>query len=129
MSCRTDIDAASLWLHRQRNPSLSREELRDSLGWSDSTFKRRERDLRQPGAVLGLWLMALQKGHIPVVDANTQAKLWWFEQVPHLMMVGTPPWTPSDYVDITPLGLIVVPAGATIQEYEKPVHRRPVYEQ
>ena len=126
MSIRTDIDAASLWLLLHRNPGLSREEQRDSLGWSDSKLKRRERDLRDRSVTLTQWIRAMEMGFMDLFVAE---KTWWYEQIPHLMMIGTPPWTPSDYVDITPTLMVVVPTGATIQEYEKPIHRRPVYEQ
>lgn len=128
MTRKTDIGAASLWLHAHRNPDASRAELRDSLGWSDRTFRRRLQSLECPTVTLVAWIEAMKAGKIPWDTLDTHGKIQWYNQIHDLMMIGTPPWTPSDYVDVTDDLRLVVPRGRTLEQYEKATHKEPVYD-
>jgi hypothetical protein len=122
VSRRTDQDAASLWLTRRNNPHASIGEIREAMGWSDRTFWRRCNNLSLPDYNLQALIFALETELRTEDLADPDVRIHWYRRVHDLLMIGTPPWGPNDFVDVDENLRITVPKRATINTYEKGTH-------
>lgn len=126
MHIQTVIETTSFWLTTQREPTLGTTELAELLGWSRGKIHHAAKRVLHPPAHLYRFIKAVADRRLADWD-TLHAKMQWYEDIPHLMMVGTPPWSPSDYVDVRPDGTLFVPRGRIVtpkipHEYKEPVH-------
>jgi len=154
------VKAASLWLTVRRNPGIDTTTLCAAFDWSDRTLSRLTRELARAarpldrqrptrgdvshwypdltptplhdevGPVLVHWLRLLERGKIDLTGASEEDKLVWYRDIPSLMLVGSPPFTPIDYVDARLEGAILtvtVPRSLTSKRQDIPVYKEPAH--
>jgi hypothetical protein len=116
------IDRGTIFLTIKRlsiTERCSQRKLARCLNWSRSTVRRLlEANKRVPN--WDDWLWSLSHGSLRDWDQSA-ARMNWYPQIPHLLMVGTPPWGPDDFVNVYPNGTLWIPRGPMFATW------RPVY--
>lgn len=67
-------------------------------------------------------------GSVDLTKCDPDEKIQWYREIIKLMLVGTPPWSPSDHVDVTVHQgtlYIVLPQGRSVNHPDVLVHRDP----
>ncbi len=145
----------SVYLTILRNPGISTQEVLDAFGWVKRTFQRRVSAARSAGLhlrseeerdglghrwysngllfigtrkepVLERWVRLMKAGSIDLT--NNPDKIQWYREQTKLMLVGTPPFSPTDYAtaDIRERVLhFNVPTGRSINHHEIRAMRDP----
>jgi hypothetical protein len=138
-------ETLSLWLTVRRNPGVTTANLVDRFGWGERTVNRRVRAARSAGIqlecrrhtgrhawyacgtsgsrtgdepVLERWVDALLKGSLELTSMANSEKMVWLKELSALLMIGTPPFLPHDYVDAYVDGsrlCFTVPQGTSLK--------------
>lgn len=80
--------------------------------------------------VLVRWLTAMRDGVVDLTGLSESEKIQWYREAVKLMLVGTPPWSPSDHVDVAVSQgtlRVTVPKGRSVNHPDFTVYKEPLY--